>query len=130
MTGTGKPSISQPPRLGALEAQVMEILWDQGACTIREVINQLSSEPAYTTIATVLGNLERKFLVSHQRAGRSVRYTPRITREQHAASLMEHALDNSRDRAASILHFVESMPEGDLELLRQYLNTREDPETS
>src|SRR5699024_2867854 len=42
------------PRLGALEAQVMDVLWDHGTLTVREVIDHLGGAPAYTTIATVL----------------------------------------------------------------------------
>jgi len=52
--------VFEPLRLGALERQVMNVLWDLGASTIRSVIESLSSDPAYTTIATVLGNLVRK----------------------------------------------------------------------
>ncbi|GAA4282931.1 BlaI/MecI/CopY family transcriptional regulator [Brevibacterium daeguense] len=110
-----------PVRLGALEAQVMDVLWDDGASTIREIINRLGGAPAYTTIATVLTNLTRKDLVDSTREGRSVRYFPRISREQHAAVLMEQALEASRDRAASILHFVDGMPTEDVALLREYL---------
>ena len=40
-------------RLGALEAQVMDVLWDHGPATVREVIEHLPSDPAYTTIATL-----------------------------------------------------------------------------
>ncbi|UUZ43527.1 BlaI/MecI/CopY family transcriptional regulator [Janibacter limosus] len=43
-------------RPGALEAQVMDVLWDHGPATVREVIEHLPSDPAYTTIATVLTN--------------------------------------------------------------------------
>lgn len=117
---TGSPS----PRLGALEAQVMDVLWDDGAATVREVIAQLASEPAYTTIATVLSNLGRKQLVDAARDGRSTRYSARVTRQQHAARLMAEVLDASDDRAGSILHFVEAMPEDDLDLLRDYLTRR------
>lgn len=113
-----------PLRLGALEAQVMDVLWDHGPVTIREVIGHLPSEPAYTTIATVLANLDRKHLVTVSRQNRSTRYAARLTRHEHAAGLMQHVLEASRDRAASILQFVDSMPETDLELLRDYLNRR------
>lgn len=112
-------------RLGALEAQVMDVLWDRGPATIREVIEQLPSDPAYTTIATVLTNLDRKHLVTITRQNRSTRYAPRLTRHEHAAGLMEQVLDASRDRAASILQFVDSMPETDLALLRDYLTSGE-----
>ena len=111
----------QPIRLGTLEAQVMDVLWDHGPATIREVITHLPAQPAYTTIATVLSNLERKDMVDAQREGRFVRHRARVSREQHTAATMGHALDASSDRAASILHFVQAIPESDRELLRQYL---------
>lgn len=111
-------------RLGALEAQVMDVLWDGGPATIREVITRLSSDPAYTTIATVLTNLGRKQLVSVERQNRSTRYRARLDRHEHAAALMEQALHGSRDRSASILHFVEAMPDQELQLLRSYLERR------
>lgn len=112
------------PRLGALEAQVMDALWDHGPSTVREVINHLGGTSAYTTIATVLGNLDRKGLVTITRERRSTRYAARLSRQAHAAELMGHVLDASRDRAASILHFVDSMPESDLAMLRDYLDVR------
>lgn len=118
-----------PVRLGALEQQVIDVLWDHGNLTIRQVIEHLPTKPAYTTIATVLGHLERKELVAPERDGRSVRYRPRHSREEHAARLMEHALAASRDRAASILHFVDAIEPSDVELLRDYLRRREAEET-
>ncbi|MFX0540061.1 BlaI/MecI/CopY family transcriptional regulator [Ornithinimicrobium sp. Y1847] len=111
-------------RLGALEAQVMDVLWDHGPVTIREVIDHLPSDPAYTTIATVLTNLDRKHLVTITRENRSTSYSARMSRHEHAATLMEQVLASSRDRAASILQFVDSMPESDLALLRDYLTQR------
>lgn len=122
------PTSEQPVdrlRLGALEAQVMDVLWDHGSSTIREVIEKLPSEPAYTTIATVLTNLDRKRLVTIIRQNHSTRYSARISRHEHAAALMEQVLQASRDRAASILQFVDSMPEQDLDLLRDYLDRRD-----
>lgn len=111
----------EPPRLGALEAQVMDVLWTQGPARIRDVINALPEPLAYTTIATVLGNLQRKCLVEVAREGRSAMYSATSTREQHTASLMTYALRSSPDRRASMLHFVESMDEGDAALLRSFL---------
>lgn len=125
MSGTGEPQ-GDLLRLGALEAQVMDVLWDHGPATIREVIKHLPSEPAYTTIATVLTNLDRKHLVTITRQNRSTRYAARTHRHEHAAQQMEQVLQASRDRAASILQFVDSMPENDLDLLRDYLKRRDE----
>lgn len=112
-------------RLGVLEAKVMDVLWDHGPATVREVIEQLPSEPAYTTIATVLTNLDRKGLVTITRHNRSTRYGAKLSRHEHAAGMMEQVLEASRDRAASILQFVDSIPENDLDLLRDYLERRD-----
>lgn len=116
---------SDAPRLGALESQVMDLLWDDGPSTIRGLIERLPGEPAYTTIATVLTNLHRKQLVTPRKKGRSTVYGARGTREEHVASLMSDALGSSRDRAASILHFAESIPEAELDLLREFLHRRD-----
>lgn len=130
--GTG-PSVSagspspadygpEPPRLGALEAKVMDVLWDEAGLSVRELIERLGGTSAYTTIATVLSNLSRKDLVAAERSGHSTRYHPALSRAEHTAAVMGHALAASKDREASILHFVETMPAGDLELLRGYLD--------
>ena len=118
----GREVRPEPPRLGALEAQVMEVLWDEPDLSVREVIDRLGGSPAYTTIATVLTNLNRKQLVVPQRSGHSTRYRPTVSRVEHAAAVMGHALEASKDREASILHFVETMSPGDLDLLRGYLD--------
>lgn len=102
----------------------MDVLWDHGPVTVREVINRLGGTSAYTTIATVLGNLDRKGLVTITRQQHSTRYAARLSRQARAADLMGHVLDASRDRTASILHFVDTMPESDLALLRDYLDKR------
>lgn len=125
MTAAPEPEHSAgPASLGALEQLVIEALWDHGALSVREVISALGSDHAYTTIATVLSNLERKDMVVSRREGRYVRHLPRRSRSQHAAQLMQHALSTSRDRTASILHFVEAMDEHDLSQLRRYLEAQ------
>ena len=116
----------EPLRLGALEAQVMDVLWEHGPVTVREVIGHLPHDPAYTTIATVLANLDRKGLVAITRDGRSTRYAAGLTREEFAAAQIDQVLASSRDRSASILQFVGSMGEEDLALLREWLRQRDE----
>ena len=44
------------------ELQIMEVLWNQGACSIREIHEALPAKgrPAFTTIQTVVYRLEKK----------------------------------------------------------------------
>lgn len=110
------------PRLGDLEKTVMEILWDceEELCT-RDVLARTTRDLAYTTIATVLNNLVRKGLVERFAANRTWAYRPVVGRGEYVASVMAHALSASNDRKASLLHFVGSMPEEDVALLRGLL---------
>ena len=50
------------PRLTKLELQVLEVLWEKGACSVREIQESFpeASRPAYTTVQTVVYRLERK----------------------------------------------------------------------
>jgi BlaI family penicillinase repressor len=50
------------PRLSKLELQVMNVLWDKGECSIREVQQAFpeSVRPAYTTVQTMINRLEAK----------------------------------------------------------------------
>lgn len=113
------------PTLGPLEEQVMHILWTHGQLTVREVINYLPADPAYTTIATVLRHLGRKGMVTIVKDGRSARHATRISREEYTAGLMDQALEASQNRSASILHFIDTIGEEDRALLRDYLHRQE-----
>src|SRR3984885_11139863 len=50
------------PKLTKLELQVLEALWQKGACSVREILETLPElcRPAYTTVQTVVYRLERK----------------------------------------------------------------------
>ncbi len=54
--------------LGELQLAVLNVLWTQQQASVHEVINALTQERklAYTTILTVLRNLEKKGLVMHE----------------------------------------------------------------
>jgi len=131
-SGAADRPAPEPARLGALEQQVMDILWADGPQSIREIIEKLPGEPAYTTIATVLRNLERKRMTSASRRRGSVRHRAAHDRDQYAAQLMQHALTTSGDRASSMLHFVEALSPTDIEVLRRYVTEHADdpPEQS
>ena len=128
MTGTnaqvpaGRDEVTA--RLGALESQIMELLWRGEEFTVRELIARLPTEPAYTTIATVLSNLKKKELVCARKEGHATRYFACVAREELTVRRIEHALESSGDREAAMLHFVGTLTDTDLELLRRFLEQR------
>jgi BlaI family transcriptional regulator, penicillinase repressor len=57
--------VARPKKLSTLEFQIMEALWTQGECSIREIQEAFPSRqrPAYTTIQTTVYRLEAKNVV-------------------------------------------------------------------
>lgn len=112
-------------QLGRLESAVMERLWSWGRpVLVREVLEDLllERELAYTTVMTVMDNLQRKGFLVRERVGRAYRYTPTQTREEHTASMMEDVLASAADRSAALMHFVQNIDADDLAALREVID--------
>lgn len=75
-----KPSAS----LTDAELRIMEVLWEQGASTVADVVRQLSREVnlAYSTVLTTLRILEQKGHITHTADGRTFIYSPVTMREE------------------------------------------------
>ena len=68
-----------------LEMQVLNILWEQGACTARQVLDCLQDGKtrAYTTILTVMQVMHKKgFITRIPGEGLAHVYKPAVTRKQ------------------------------------------------
>ena len=63
------------------EASLMEVLWERGPSTVAEVRASLDDELAYTTVLTILRNLEGKGYVTHDEEGRAHRYAAAVDRD-------------------------------------------------
>ena len=64
--------------LGDRELDVMAVLWQSGSGTVTEVRDQLDTPLAYTTVLTMLRNLEAKKFVRREEEGRGHRYFPKV----------------------------------------------------
>jgi BlaI family penicillinase repressor len=80
--------------LGDRELDVMGVLWDLGSGTVAEVRDKLPDELAYTTVLTILRNLEAKELVSHETEGKAHRYFPRVARAAARRSAIARLVDS------------------------------------
>jgi len=75
--------------LTPLELAIMQVLWENGASTVSEVIPKLKAELAYTTVQTMLMVLLRKGKVKRTQEGRAFRYRPVVSRERASGSAVE-----------------------------------------
>ena len=72
---------------GHLERDVMEIMWQLEAASVRDVQQRLPRTPAYTTVMTTLDRLFKKGFVSRVRRGRAFVYSAAHSREQVEAAV-------------------------------------------
>jgi BlaI family transcriptional regulator, penicillinase repressor len=82
------------------ELDVLKVLWDIGAGSVREVADQLSPELglAFNTVQTVLRNMEDKGLVGHRADGRTFIYFPKHTREQVTSRFLSKVFGGALDQ--------------------------------
>lgn len=68
--------------LGRLETTVMEILWEHGASSVRDVSQRLTRPLAYTTVMTTLDRLYKKGLLHRSKQDRAFIYSALYTRRE------------------------------------------------
>ena len=102
----GKKSLDH---FGKLQRAIMELVWELGEASVREVWRQLSQdrELAYTTILTSLQRLEKDGWLTHRQEGNKNIYIPTRTRAQAGAG--------------SVRTFIHQMFNGNAALLFQQL---------
>lgn len=113
---------------GELEGEVLAALWAAGEPVgAGAVRGQVSGDPAYTTVLTILTRLHDKGVVTRERAGRSYLYAPVRDKAGHAAAGMRELMEHGGDRAAVLARFVSELHAEDEKLLEQLLRAA-DPE--
>lgn len=106
---------SVPPPLGDLETEVMEQLWRQGEATVRSVLEVINASGekarAYTTVMTVMGNLDRKGMLTRRREGKTDVYMPVMARDEYlqARARVEAGTMLGRYGDAALMAFAREM---------------------
>ena len=110
------------------EAEIMEVLWDAGPCTVAEVKERVADDLAYTTVLTFLRNLESKGYVSHDAAGKAHRYSAVIRRDAAQRSALRAIAQKffKGSTALVLTHLVadEKLGDADIKRLRTMLSKR------
>jgi BlaI family penicillinase repressor len=101
------------PKLSRLELQVMNTLWDRGACSIREMQELFpeSKRPAYTTVQTIVYRLleGKKAVRIVKRIGNANIFEAAISRDEAGRRLMDDVLALFGGRTKPVMaHLVET----------------------
>jgi BlaI family transcriptional regulator, penicillinase repressor len=100
------------PKLARLELQIMEILWNRGPCSVREIQEAFpeKTRPAFTTIQTTVYRLEAKNAVRiAKRVGNANIFEAVLSRRSAENRLIDDLLGMFGGRAKPVMaRLVES----------------------
>lgn len=121
------------PSLSDLQLDLMRVLWRLGEASTAEVAEALAPERrlAHTTVATLLGRLEKRGLISARREGRQWVYRAEIEEGSVRRSMVSSLLGSlfGGDAKALVAHLVreEEIAADDLDELNRLIDRRTDP---
>ena len=96
----------QPGRkLGELELRILNILWQRGPSTVREVLEEVPAEPrpAYTTVLTMMRLMHEKGYLDRREQGRAHIYQARLRERRVKRSLLRDLIDGAFRGSAEAL---------------------------
>lgn len=117
-----------PPRLGKVQLQIMQVLWERRTATARQITDALNEKQsiAHSTVQTLLRQMEAKGAITHDAEERTFTYRPLVrqneitetalrdvlTRLFHGSvyGLVSHLLQNesvSQDELSRLRHLIE-----------------------
>ena len=101
MTKRNDPEI----RLGKLELQIMNVVWDRHQATVHNVKDALSQsrKHAYSTILTMMRKLEQKGYLEHEVRDRTYVYCATIGRQAVRRGLLGDLLERAFDDSPALL---------------------------
>ncbi|TVQ18617.1 MAG: MarR family transcriptional regulator [Leptolyngbya sp. DLM2.Bin15] len=119
-------------RLGPLEAEVMDIIWHHNPVTVRDIHDQILSDPdrelAYASVTTVLNRLEKKGWITRQRQGKLHYWRSRLSRADAQILQAHHQLQaflavSNPDIVAAFVDSLDAASLEQLDAIAQRLHT-------
>jgi BlaI family transcriptional regulator, penicillinase repressor len=87
------------------ELEVLQLLWDRGPSTVREVMDALNRRRrrAYTSVMSLLGVMADKRLLKRRLDGRAYLYEARVDRERTVGQMLQDLLGRAFEGSAASL---------------------------
>ena len=101
----GKPNRKQPPLPTEAELAVLNVLWDKGPASVREVHDELADDRStvFTTTLRVMQRMADKGLIIRDESRKPQRFQPRLTREQTQSRLVGRLMNRAFGGSARTL---------------------------
>lgn len=116
------------PRLGRVQLMIMQVLWELGEASAREITEALCrSEPiAHSTVQTLLRKLEAKGAIAHEVVDRTFVFRPTVKEDRVKRSatrdLLDRVFGGSVAELVSYLLENERVPAAELRQIRKLID--------
>jgi BlaI family penicillinase repressor len=117
--------VSAIPTPTPRELEILKVLWQHGASSVRTVHQQLQeSEPdlAFNTVQTMLRIMEKKGLADHAMEGRTFIYTATFTRDESTGRFLDHVFDGAVAELVQSLFRTERVSPEELKQLQAMID--------
>jgi predicted transcriptional regulator len=82
-------------KLTQQEEEAMRIVWKTGEGVIKDYLEKYAEpQPPYTTLASIVKNLERKGYLESKRYGNTSVYKPRVSEEEYKNKFLSGVVQN------------------------------------
>ena len=87
------------------ELEVLQIIWEHGPCTVRDVMNFLSPKKsrAYTSVMSLMNVMAEKGMLGQKPKGRAFIYSAKISQANTQSRMLKDMLNRVFDGSASSL---------------------------
>ena len=119
-----------PTQLGRVQLLIMQVLWDKGRATAREITDAINAtQPiAHSTVHTLLRGLEDKGSVSHEAEGRTFVFFPLVKEDKFKQSatrdLVERVFGGSAGDLVAHLLKNEKVSRAEIDEIRKLISRR------
>lgn len=126
-----RPKNEQPT---PAELEVLQILWDQGESTVREVLDVLNQNKrrAYTSVMSLLNVMTDKGLVVRSPQGRAFVYRARLAKDKTLGKMLRDLVGRAFDGSATsvVTHLLDQAQptQEELDRIRQAIDQYEQTE--
>jgi predicted transcriptional regulator len=115
------------------EEEIMRILWKIEKGVVRDVLDLLPEpKPPYTTVSSVIRNLEVKGYVGHKAYGKTHEYFPLITKMEYRkkafSDFFKHYFESSAQKVVSFMVEEENLNSAQVEEIKKLIEEYEKPE--
>jgi len=90
------------------ELEIMQIVWQMGEATVKEIQQRLPGEPHYNSVLTIIRVLERKGCLVHRVVGKTHFYRAGESKEKSRTRLLRQLIDQifAGSAASVVLNLV------------------------